>query len=109
MSKFSDDTRNQGYSKEDEYFYKKDKEALERLRAQAEAQRAELEEKGRKKEYWMRCPKCGSNLKEERYGETVVVDRCGNAKCGGIFFDGGELEILLKAKNSNLFKRIFGG
>ena len=109
MSNFADDTRNRGYSKEEEYFHKKDKEALERLRAQAAAQRAELEEKNRKKEYWMRCPKCGSTLKEENYGDTVVVDRCTSAKCGGIFFDGGELEILLKAKNNNLFKRIFGG
>src|SRR5688572_25544561 len=106
MSKFSDDTRNQGYSKEDEYFHKKDREALERLRAQATAQRTELEEKNQKKEYWMRCPKCGSALTEESYGDTVVVDRCSNVKCGGIFFDGGELDILLKAKNTTLFRRI---
>ena len=108
MSKFSDDMRNRGYSKEEEYFHKKDKEALDRLRTQAAVQRTELEEKNRKKDYWMRCPKCGSNLKEETYGDVVTVDRCANAKCGGVFFDGGELEILLKAKNNNLFKRIFG-
>jgi Zn-finger nucleic acid-binding protein len=55
----------------------------------------------------MRCPKCGSTLKEESYGGAISVDRCTNAKCAGIYFDGGELEILLKAK-STLFKRIFG-
>jgi Zn-finger nucleic acid-binding protein len=33
------------------------------------------------------------------------VDRCG--KCGGIFLDGGEMEILLKAKTP-LLQRIFG-
>jgi Zn-finger nucleic acid-binding protein len=44
---------------------------------------------------------------EERVGE-VVVDRCPSKTCGGVYFDGGELEILLKAKSS-LLARIFGG
>jgi Zn-finger nucleic acid-binding protein len=52
----------------------------------------------------MRCPKCGTTLAEERHGD-VLVDRCGS--CGGVYFDGGELEILLKAKSS-LFSKIFG-
>jgi hypothetical protein len=101
-----DDLKNQGYSKEDEYFYQKDRERIAKLREAAEAQRAKLESENKKQEYWMRCPKCGSTLKEEKYGE-VLVDRCGSKDCGGIFFDGGELEILLKAK-SPLLQRIFG-
>ena len=103
-----DDMKNQGYSKEDEYFYRKDRELLVKLREKANSQRQQLEAENKKKEYWMRCPKCGSHLQEERYGTAVLVDRCSNSGCGGVFFDGGELEIVLKAKSS-LIHRIFGG
>jgi len=37
----------------------------------------------------------------------VVVDRCTSKTCGEVYFDAGELEILLKAKSS-LLSRIFG-
>ena len=99
-----DDLKGQGYSKEDEYFHRKDQELVAKLREKAEAERAKLEAENKKKEYWMRCPKCGSTLKEENYG-TVVLDRCQNSECAGVYFDGGELEILLNAKTS-LFKKI---
>ena len=102
-----DELKSQGYSKEDEYFHKKDQELIAKLKEKADAQRAKLEAENQKKEYWMRCPKCGSPMKEEKYGRLVLVDRCGSKSCGGIFFDGGELEILLKAKAS-LVERIFG-
>lgn len=102
-----DDLKKQGYSKEDEYFYHKDLERIAKLREQAEAKRAHLASENKKAEYWMRCPKCGSSLKEEKYGGVVLVDRCTSKDCGGIFFDGGELEILMKAKSS-LLQRIFG-
>ena len=50
----------------------------------------------------------GIGSSEEGYGGIVYVDRCTNPKCAGVYFDGGELEILLKAKSS-LLKRILGG
>jgi len=102
-----DDLKSQGYSKEDEYFHRKDQELIAKLKEKAEAQRAKLEAENKKKEYWMRCPKCGSDLKEEKYGDLVLVDRCTSPSCGGIFFDGGELELLHKAKTS-LVQKIFG-
>lgn len=101
-----DEMKDQGYSKEDEYFHKKDQELMAKLREKADAQRAKLEAENQKKEYWMRCPKCGSTLNEEKY-DLVLVDRCSSQSCGGIFFDGGELEMLLKAKSS-LVQKIFG-
>src|SRR5262245_50682688 len=102
-----DDLKGQGYSKEDEYFHRKDRELLAKLKEKADSQRKTLEAENKKKEYWMRCPKCGSDLREESYGGIVLADRCTNSDCGGVFFDGGELEIVLKAKSS-LLKRIFG-
>lgn len=102
-----DDLKSQGYSKEDEYFYRKDQELIAKLREQAEAKRDKLASENKKEEFWMRCPKCGSSLQEEQYAGVVLVDRCTSSDCGGVFFDGGELEIVLKAK-APLFKRIFG-
>lgn len=101
-----EDLKGQGYSKEDEYFHRKDQERVAQLRAKAEALRAKSETEHKTKEYWMRCPKCGSALAEQRY-DNVVIDRCSSKDCGGIYLDGGELEILLKAKSS-LLGRIFG-
>jgi Zn-finger nucleic acid-binding protein len=102
-----DELKNQGYSKEDEYFHQKDRELIAKLREQAEANRAKVASENSKQEYWMRCPKCGSSLTEEKYADVVLVDRCGSKDCGGVFFDGGELEMLMKAKAS-LLQRIFG-
>jgi Zn-finger nucleic acid-binding protein len=101
-----DNLKDQGYSKEDEYFHRKDQELVAKLRAEAEAQRTKAESEHQKKEYWMRCPKCGSALAEHRHG-NVTIDRCTSETCGGIYLDRGELEILLKAKSS-LLGRIFG-
>jgi hypothetical protein len=101
-----DDLKNQGYSKEEEYFFKKDQEAIAKLRAKAQEQRAALESENKKAEFWMRCPKCGAALQEENYDGGVLVDRCSSQSCGGIFLDGGGLEILLKAKTP-LLQRIF--
>jgi Zn-finger nucleic acid-binding protein len=98
--------KDQGYSKEDEYFHRKDQELIARLREKAAGQRAKAEVENKQKEYWMRCPKCGSALTEQHY-DNVVIDRCSSKQCGGIYLDGGELEILLKAKAS-LLDRILG-
>ena len=102
----NDDLKQHGYSKEDEYFHRKDRELIAKLRQEAEVRRQTSEVGHGKKEYWMRCPKCGSSLEERAYEGVVKVDHCSNGACGGVFFDGGELEILLKAKAS-LFSRIF--
>ena len=106
MSGIRDDMKSSGYSKEDEYFFKKDRELLAKLRDKAESQREKLED-NQKKEFWMKCPKCGSTLNEETYAGIVQVDRCPNPSCGGVYFDGGELEIVTKAK-PGLLQRIFG-
>ena len=107
MSRFSDEMKKEGYSKEDEYFYKKDQELIQRLRSEANARKAQTQSENEKEQYWMRCPKCGSPMREESYADVIKVDRCTSEKCSGVFFDGGELEMLLRAKTS-LFKRIFG-
>jgi hypothetical protein len=92
----SDDMRQLGYSKEDEYFFKKDQELIAKFRAEAAAHRQALEEANQDQPYWMICPKCGGQLKEELYRDLVAVDRCGG--CKGVYLDRGELEIAVKAQ-----------
>lgn len=90
-----DEMRQQGYSKEDEYFFKKDKELLAKLRDAADTRKKELEDTHRDQSYWMVCPKCGGALTEESLQGIVKVDRCGG--CKGVFFDDGELDLFVRA------------
>lgn len=70
---------------EDEYFVKKDKELIEKVRSkEKEAAARTVKEMCR-----MRCPKCGEPLKERSF-QKVLVDQC--TGCGGMWLDAGELE-----------------
>ena len=91
-----DEMRQLGYSKEDEYFFKKDQELLEKMQEQAARRKKELAAKHQGEAYWMTCPKCGSELQEERYHDIVNIDRC--TGCAGLYLDHGELPIILKAQ-----------
>jgi len=88
--------REQGYSKEDEYFFKKDQELVSKMREAADARKKKLEEEHHGKPYWMTCPKCGGALREETLENIVKVDRC--SACDGIFFDQGELDLFVNAR-----------
>jgi uncharacterized protein with PIN domain len=74
---------------QEEYFDRKNKEAIEKLRGKMkiadEARAAGLST--------MQCPRCNGALKESKF-EEVMIDTC--EKCGGIWLDSGELEQLLK-------------
>lgn len=88
-----DEMRQQGYSKEDEYFFKKDKELVAKMREASDARKKQLEQEHRHQSYWMVCPKCGTALNEESLQGVVRVDRCPG--CKGVFFDDGELELFV--------------
>ena len=84
---------------EDEWFRRNEKELLETARAarlKRELERAAKEKadetKRLKELHFMKCPKCGHDMKEELL-EGLSVDRC--THCEGIFFDAGELEQIL--------------
>jgi uncharacterized protein len=86
---------------EEEYFHRKNKEAIERLRAKMkvaeEAKAAGISS--------MMCPRCDGSLKEFKF-EEVVVDRCD--KCGGVWLDSGEFGQLTKKDQSGWFSRYWG-
>jgi Zn-finger nucleic acid-binding protein len=88
---------------EEEYFKKKE---LEKLRAaqQEAAREMATQEKDRLKElHWMRCPKCGLELKEIDY-RGVKVDTC--FACGGMFLDYGEAEKVVEYQEPGMLARM---
>ncbi len=77
---------------EDEYFLKADADLIKAQRAKLDAER----EASRRKQHFMKCPKCGGDLKEQALS-SVKVDVC--VDCRGLFLDAGELELIGKFKD----------
>ena len=97
-----------GYSQEEEYFYRRNKELIEQRRKDLDAKKAQEDKSERRSMHWMKCPKCGADMEEISLA-NILVDKCG--ECEGIFFDHGELETLLESQEQGGFfsgmKRIF--
>lgn len=101
--------------REDEWFLENEKKLLEaarEARLKREQERAALEKASELKKlkdlHFMKCPKCGHDMKEEVL-EGISIDRC--TFCEGVFFDAGELEVLLQKKGEarrGLFRRLVG-
>jgi hypothetical protein len=94
-------------SVEDKYFLEEDKIIIQKLRAALDKKREEEVKKKSKEIHWMKCPKCGSDLQEINY-QNVMVDRCN--ECKGVWFDHGELEILIRGQSQAtkvFFMKIF--
>ena len=87
---------------EEEYFHRKNKEAIEKLREKMKV----AEEAKAAGTSSMRCPRCDGNLIESKI-EDVSVDTC--EKCGGVWLDSGELEQLTKREGGGFFSRLMGG
>ena len=85
--------------------------AREKKRREEEKKRkaAEDEELKRLKElHWMKCPKCGHDMKEIDIS-GVLVDQC--VLCHGLYLDLGEMETLFSRKaeaTKSFFKKLFG-
>ena len=101
--------------REDEWFLENERKLLEAAR---EARRKREEERAAKEKaeelerlkglHYMKCPKCGHDMKEEIL-EEISIDRC--TFCEGVYFDAGELETLLQKKGEQrrgLFRRLAG-
>jgi len=72
-------------AKEDIYFAQRDRELIEKLKAQLQ--------KVEDQESKLRCPKCRGLLETYTF-QGFVLDRCQN--CGGIWMDNGELEGIIR-------------
>lgn len=96
------DVKDQSLTDEEEYFYNVNKELIERKRKDLDSNRAEQRKKELKTQHWMCCPKCGHEMAEiELMG--IMADKCSD--CSGIYFDKGELQLLLESKEQKGFLR----
>jgi acetyl-CoA carboxylase beta subunit len=102
--------------REDDWFLQNEKKLLEdvkkaREKREAERQARETEEqRARLKQlHWMRCPKCGHDLKTETL-EGIEIDRC--SFCEGFFMDAGEMEELFlkraQPQRQGFMRRLLG-
>ncbi|MGI9065181.1 MAG: zf-TFIIB domain-containing protein [Pyrinomonadaceae bacterium] len=85
---------------EEEYFHRKNKEAIEKLREKMKVSE-EAKAAGTSS---MKCPRCDGTLHETKL-EEVSIDTC--EKCGGVWLDSGELEQLTKRESGGFFSRLW--
>ncbi len=104
-----------GRKREDDWFKKNEAQLIEAARHAREKREKERTAKEQAAEretlralHFMKCPKCGHDLKEEKL-EGVTVDRC--TFCEGLYLDAGELETLFLKKDEErkgFLRRLIG-
>ena len=94
----SDVLKERGSALENEYFHRKEKELIEKMKAKLEeSETTDLE---------LQCPKCDGTLLETKY-EHITIDVC--SKCSGMWLDAGELaQVVDKNEDSGWLSRVFG-
>jgi ribosomal protein L37AE/L43A len=85
---------------EEDYFRRKDQEAIEKMRARMDAQQQAQEVEAAR----LKCPKCDGTLVETNF-ENVMVDRCD--KCNGIWLGAGELESITRQESGGWLGRLW--
>jgi uncharacterized protein len=94
---------------EDQWFSENEQEMIKAAKARhehAKKEKTNQEEQELKDLHWLKCPKCGSDMKEIQI-EEIEVDQC--SKCDGVFFDAGELDQLMLSANEkkkSIFRKL---
>ena len=86
---------------EEEYFHRKNQEAIEKLRAKMKLA-AQAKESGASS---MKCPRCDGGILKEIFIEEVPIDTCD--KCAGVWLDSGELEKLTQTDIARWFRSLW--
>jgi hypothetical protein len=86
---------------EEDYFRRKDQEAIEKMRARMDAEQQAQEAEAAR----LKCPKCDGTLVETRF-ENVLIDTCD--KCQGIWLDAGEIQSLTQRESGGWLSRLWG-
>jgi Zn-finger nucleic acid-binding protein len=87
---------------EEEYFHRKNKEAIEKLRAKMRLAE-QAKESGVSS---MKCPRCEPGMLKEVFIDEIPVDTCDN--CAGVWLDSGELEKLTQTDIARWFRNLLG-
>ena len=85
---------------EEEYFHRKNQEAIEKLRAKMKV----AEDAKAAGTSSMKCPRCDGSLQESKF-EEVTIDICDT--CAGVWLDSGELEQLTRKETGGWFSRLW--
>jgi hypothetical protein len=85
---------------EEEYFHRKEQEALEKTRQRLAVEDCERHQQ----DFLARCPKCGEKLEEVIFQE-LTVDRC--IGCQGVWLDPGELQRLTSKESRGWLARLW--
>ncbi len=99
--RFGDKLREVEKAREDQYFAERDRALIQKLKAEKDTQH----ERTLRDLAHMRCPKCGEQLKTQRYGE-VSLEEC--PACKGVWLDKGELEQIAGREESGWLARYLG-
>ncbi len=87
-----------GRALENEYFQRKEKELIAKMKAKMGDQSA--------KNLAIKCPKCDGTLVETDF-ENIKIDVCD--KCSGVWLDAGELtHVVDQDKDGGWFGKLFG-
>lgn len=93
-----DELQERGQALENEYFHRKERELIEKMKAKLGGENAKATE--------MQCPRCAGKLVETDF-ENVKIDVC--TSCSGAWFDAGELaQVIDKDENKGWLGRVFG-
>ena len=87
-------------AQEDEYFIKKERELLAKLKAKQESEAKETVKQSAE----LKCPRCGETLKEQTF-QKILIDQC--PSCHGIWLDAGELEQIAGKENESWLGRFW--
>ena len=87
-------------AQEDEYFVKKERELLEKMKAKQAAEAKDVAKAASS----MKCPKCGDSLKERSF-QKILVDQC--VSCHGIWLDAGEIEHVAAKEEGSWLGKFF--
>ena len=99
--RYGDKLRDAEKAREDKFFADRDRELLQKLKAQSGSQ----EEQAVRELAQARCPRCGDRLTTRSQLE-VEIDEC--PKGHGIWLDAGELEKLTQRESSGWLSRLLG-
>lgn len=86
---------------EDEYFARRDAEWAKARRAELDKQQAAADAAAGA----LKCPRCSTPLVEREF-QNVKLDAC--PKCKGVWFDAGELEMVMLLKRGDQLRVITG-
>jgi hypothetical protein len=89
--------------KEEEYFARIEVERKRKIEEERHGKLKDEERRGMKELHFMRCPKCGMELKEIDF-KGIKIDKCFN--CEGLWLDAGELISILGLER-NAIDRLF--